>query len=329
MRRFIAVGALAALASASAAGASAATSPAPSRPSLGRIGIRERTIPYSQRNNPRDRLYIVQHVSPGTRIHRLIQVANMSPKKVRLQVYPAAASISHGQFLFARGRTPNQLTTWTRVSSYSVTLAPHQLKTLRVTIAVPRNASRGEQFGVIWAQDVGSRAGPPGRHIMLVNRVGIRMYLSVGPGGPRPSNFTVSAPYAHRGQGNSAVVSATVNNTGGSALDIGGTLTLTGGPGGLKAGPFPSATVATVAPGQSAAITFRMGRGIPNGPWRASLHLQSGLIVRNEQASIDFAKVPARPPWLPILSALAAVLVVVALGAVVLTRRRRLVRQHA
>jgi hypothetical protein len=327
MRRFIAVGALAALASASAAGASAATSPAPSRPSLGRIGIRERTIPYSQRNNPRDRLYIIQHVSPGTRIHRLIQVANMSPKKVRLQVYPAAASISHGHFLFARGRTPNQLTTWTRVSRHSVTLAPHQLKTLRVTIAVPRNASRGEQFGVIWAQDVG--AGPPGRHIMLVNRVGIRMYLSVGPGGPPPSNFTISAPYAHRGQGDSAVVSATVNNTGGSALDIEGTLTLTGGPGGLKAGPFPSATTATVAPGQSAAITFRMGRGIPNGPWQASLHLQSGLIVRNEQASIDFAKLPGRSPWLPILSALAAVLVVVALGAGFLTRRRRLVRQHA
>jgi hypothetical protein len=322
MRRLIAVGALAALASASAASASAATSPAP-RPSPGRIGIRQRTIPYSQRNNPRDRLYIIQNVRPGTRIQRLIQVANLSRTRVRLQLYPAAASITHGHFLFGSGRTPNQLTTWTKVSAASVTLAPHQLKTLKVTVSVPRNASRGTQDAAI---------GRSGRaNVMLVNRVGIRMYVSVGPGGPPPSNFTISAPYAHRGQGGRGVVSVTVNNTGGSALDIQGTLTLTGGPGGLKAGPFTSATVATVAPGQSAPVTFLLGKGIPNGPWRASVHLQSGLIVKNEQASIDFAQAPGRSPWLLALSVLAAVLVVVALGAGVVTsrRRRRPVGLHA
>jgi hypothetical protein len=328
MRRLIAVGALAALASASAASASAASSPGPSHPAPGRIGIRQRTIPYSQRNNSRDQLYIIQHVRPGTRIQRLIQVANLSPARVRLQVYPAAASIAHGQFLFAPGRTPNPLTTWTNVSSGAVTLAPHQLKTLKVTISVPRNASRGNQYGVIWAQDAG--VGRSGRaNVMLVNRVGIRMYVSVGPGGARPSNFTISAPYARRGQGGGGVVGVTVNNTGGSALDIQGTLTLTGGPGGLRAGPFASPTTATVAPGQSAPITFRMDRGIPNGPWQAAIRLQSGLIVKNEQATIDFAPASAGSPWVPAASALGAVLAVVAVGAGVLTRRRRLVRQHA
>jgi hypothetical protein len=269
-------------------------------------------------------------VRPGTRIQRLIQVANLSRTRVRLQLYPAAASITHGHFLFGSGRTPNQLTTWTKVSAASVTLAPHQLKTLKVTVSVPRNASRGNQYAVIWAQD--AAIGRSGRaNVMLVNRVGIRMYVSVGPGGPPPSNFTISAPYAHRGQGGRGVVSVTVNNTGGSALDIQGTLTLTGGPGGLKAGPFTSATVATVAPGQSAPVTFLLGKGIPNGPWRASVHLQSGLIVKNEQASIDFAQAPGRSPWLLALSVLAAVLVVVALGAGVVTsrRRRRPVGLHA
>jgi hypothetical protein len=329
MRRLIAVGALAALASASAASASAATSSGPSRPSPGRIGIRQRTIPYSQRNNPRDRLYIIQNVRPGTRIQRLIQVANLSRTRVRLQVYPAAASIAHGHFMFAAGRTPNQLTTWTRVSAGGVTLAPHQLKTLKVTISVPRNASRGNQYGVIWAQDAATgRSGHA--NVMLVNRVGVRMYVSVGPGGPPPSNFSISAPYAHRGQGGRAVVSVTAKNTGGSALDIQGTLKLTGGPGGLKAGPFGSATVATVAPGQSAPVTFLLSRSIPNGPWQASVHLQSGLLVRNEQDSIDFAQAPGGSPWLPALSALGGVLAVVALGAgVVTSRRRRLIRLHA
>jgi hypothetical protein len=328
MRRLIAVGALAALVSALAASASAATSPALYRPPLSRIGIRQRTIPYRQRRNPRDRLYIIQHVRPGTRIQRLIQVADLSPKPVHLQVYPAAASIAQGHFLFAVGRTRNLLTTWTRVSSNNVTLAPHQLKTLKVTIAVPRTAPRGEQYAVIWAQDIGT--GRRGRtHVMLVNRVGIRMYLSVGPGGLQPSNFTISTPYAHRDGEHRAVLSVTVHNTGGSALDVDGTLTLTGGPGGLKAGPFPSATVATVAPGQSAPVTFRLGRGIPNGPWQAAIHLQSGLIVRNESATIDFGQFPARSMWLPAVSSLAAVLIVVALGAGVLSRKRRLIRQHA
>ena len=330
MRRLIAVGALAAQASASAASASAATSSAPSRPSPGRIGIRQRTIPYNQRNNPRDRLYIIQNVRPGTRIQRLIQVANLGRTRVRLQVYPAAASIAHGHFLFAPGRTPNQLTMWTRVNAGGVTLAPHQLKTLKVTISVPRNASRGNQYGVIWAQDAATRRS--GRaNVMLVNRVGIRMYVSVGPGGPPPSNFTISAPYARRAQGGRAVVNVTVDNTGGSALDIQGTLTLTGGPGGLRAGPVASATMATVAPGQSAPVTFQLGRGIPNGPWEAAVHLQSGLLVKNEKASIDFAQAPGRSPWLRVLPVLAAVFVVVALGAGVLTsrRRRRPVRLHA
>jgi hypothetical protein len=48
-----------------------------------------------------------------------------------------------------------------------------------VTIRVPRDAAPGERYGVVWAE---TRAGPDsGDGITQVNRVGIRLYLSVGP----------------------------------------------------------------------------------------------------------------------------------------------------
>jgi hypothetical protein len=53
--------------------------------------------------------------------------------------------------------------------------------TATVRIAVPKNAPPGEQLGVIWAE-ARSTADAAGS-VVQVNRVGIRIYLSVGPGG--------------------------------------------------------------------------------------------------------------------------------------------------
>jgi hypothetical protein len=319
MRRSLAVLGLAATVSAAAA-SPAAASTAAHAPKQGSFGIRLLNAPVSERANPRARLYIIDHVAPGTTIHRRIQVASMSRSAMHLGLYAAAASIAHGKFLFAPGRKQNLMTTWVHLSRPAVRLAARRHAAVAVTIRVPRNAPPGEQYGVIWAQDRGH--APAHRNIGLVNRVGIRIYLSVGPGGPPPSNFTVTPPDASRGTSGRALVTVQTDNTGGRALDIGGTLTLTGGPAGMRAGPFRLASDATIAPGQSAPVDFVLSRSIPDGPWHALIRLRSGLVVRAEQATIDFAAGPGAGGF-PVLPAAGISLLALAVIAGMIIRARR------
>ena len=316
-RSFVAFG-LAAAVCAAAAGPAAASA-APHTPRLGSIGIRLMNAPVSERANPLARLYIIDHLAPGTTIRRRIQVANTSRSAARLTAYTAAASIAHGQFLFAPGHKQNLMTTWVHLSRPDLRLAAGQRGQETVTIRVPRNAPPGEQYGVIWAQDRGRDRAHP--NIGLVNRVGIRIYLSVGPGGPPPSNFTMTAPDASRGAHGRAFVTVQTHNTGGRALNISGTLTLTGGPSGLRAGPFLLTSGATIAPGQSAPVEFTLGASIPNGPWQALIKLRSGLVFRSEQSTIDFSGVPAGSGF-PIAAAAACLLALVIIAGVVIGLRR-------
>lgn len=115
-----------------------------------------------------------------------------------------------------------------------------------MTIAVPRDASPGERYGAVWAE---ARATPvAGQGITEINRVGMRMYLSVGPGGPPAAGFRIQSLVAARASDGRPLVRAQVHNTGGRALDMSGTLRLLQGPGGLAAGPFPARTGTTLGP---------------------------------------------------------------------------------
>jgi hypothetical protein len=318
MRRSLAILGLAAALCAAAAGPAAASAD-PHTPRLGSIGVRLMNAPVSERANPLARLYIIDRLAPGTTIRRKIQVANMSRSAARLTVYPAAASIAHGQFLFAAGHIQNLMTTWVHMSRPVLRLAAGQRGQETVTIRVPRNAPPGEQYGVIWAQDRGRDRAHP--NIGLVNRVGIRIYLSVGPGGPPPSNFTMTTPGASRGAHGRALVTVQTRNTGGRALNISGTLTLTGGPAGLQEGPVMLASGATIAPGQSAPVQFALGASIPNGPWHALIKLRSGLVFRSEQATIDFGAGTVGSGF-PMALAAAALLALIIIAGVVIGLRR-------
>jgi hypothetical protein len=324
MRRSLAVLGLAAAVSAAAAGPVAAAASA-HPPKLGSIGIRLMNAPVSERANPLARIYIIDHLGPGTTIHRRIQVVNASRSALRLTVYPAAASIAHGQFLFAPGHQQNLMTTWVHMSRPVLPLAAGQRGQERVTIAVPRNAPPGEQYGVIWAQDRGR--DPAHRNIGLVSRVGIRIYLSVGPGGPPPSNFTMGPPDTSRAASGRALVTVQTHNTGGRALNISGTITLAGGPAGLRAGPFLLASGATIAPGQSAPVKFALGGSIPNGPWHALIKLRSGLVARTEQATINFSASPAGSGFPVMPAAAAAMLTLIIIAGLIIRTRRPLSRR--
>lgn len=248
------------------------------------IGIRLVDAPVDTRDNPRALVYIIDHVKPGTTIERRIEVSNDTGKSTDVEVYPAAAAITKGSFVGLEGGTPNELSTWTKVSTPRLRLVHGVKKMVDVTIDVPSDAAPGEQYAVLWAQTASGGGGA----ITQVSRVGIRIYLSVGPGGEPASAFEIESFTAQRDPSGAPVMAATIHNTGGRALDLNGELTLRDGPGGLSTGPFPVTLGTTLGRGETEPVTVELDQQLPDGPWEAHLEVTSGLLTETAQATITF-----------------------------------------
>jgi len=309
------------------AGRVAKPSPAPSPEN---VGIRLTEVTEALANDPRARLYIIDQVTPGTRFSRTIEIQNDASVSNVIEVYPAGAAIVDGAFVGSEGAAPNELSTWVAVSTPSVSLRSRKVSNVVATIAVPADASAGERYAVIWAQvkTTNKTAG-----LTTINRVGIRIYLSVGAGGGLASSFEIKALVAGREADGEAFVKALVTNTGGRALDISGELSLTDGPGGSSVGPFVVTLGTTMAIGASQNVSIKLPRALPAGPWLASLTLHSGLLNETASATIKFpdvgsnAPVPATGQGTPLLvwvlpAIIAALLIAATLGLWRLNIRR-------
>ncbi|MFD5276346.1 hypothetical protein ACFWIX_02165 [Pseudarthrobacter sp. NPDC058362] len=161
--------------------------------------------------------------------------------------------------------------------------------------------------------------------------MGIRVYLSVGPGNGKPADFAIGSLTAVRGVDGKPRLSALVTNTGGRALDLQGSLTLADGPGALSAGPFDTKKASTLATGERREVVFELPAEIPNGPWTAEVRLKSGLLERVASARITFpdegenaasVPVPGSGGLLFILGAL-SIFVLALLLAILIRRHRR------
>jgi hypothetical protein len=323
--------ALTAVVAAPASASTAAPSSARRAAAAGGIGLRLVDAPVTARNDPRARVYIIDHLAPRTVIHRRIEVSNTTASTAHVDLYPAAATIAKGSFLGAAGHTRSDLSTWTSVRPGASDVPAGGRVTATVTITVPRDAAPGEQYGVVWAE---ARSAPiAGGGVVQVRRVGIRLYISVGPGGPPAADFTIDSLTAKRSPDGRPLVLATVHNTGGRALDMNGTLQLLAGPGGLSAGPFPATLGITLAIGDTEPVTIALDKRIPAGPWDARITLYSGLLERSARATITFPDIGTSPPvnttstrprWLyPAIGGLLGLLLGIPALLVVLRRRRR------
>jgi hypothetical protein len=233
-------------------------------------------------------VYIVDHLNPGDTITRRIEVQNSTPADADVQLYVGAADVEDGQFTFGEGRDGNDLTDWTTISPTTVSLpATDGTAQAEVVITVPQDAADGERYGVIWAELPGS-----GGEANLVNRVGVRIYLSVGDGEEPESDFTIDTLRAVRDEDGTPVVETSVTNTGGRALDLGGELTLANGPGSLTAGPFQVEIGTTLGPGESAPARIELDPELPAGPWDATVTIKSGREERTAEATITFPDEP-------------------------------------
>lgn len=338
MRRgpyFVLIGLLAATVASAAAGSTTTVAQ-----TAGTVGIRIVDAPESRADDPRARIYVVDHLGPGTTIERRIEVSNDTGEPQSIELYAGSASIEGGEFRFGEGRKPNELTGWTRVAPPSLTLQPAEKGRATVTIAVPRDATEGERYGVVWAEV--RAAATPEASIGAVNRVGVRMYLSVGTGGEPETDFEVTDIEGRRDEDGNPTVAAIVRNIGGRAVDLSGDLRLTDGPGGLSAGPISAKGGTTVSPGQSGPVLFILDKALPNGPWAAEISMRSGTTVRQARGTVTFpddigavskgevsegSQRPARSNLLQITAATALLLLIA--GVIVLYSLRHLKAKRA
>lgn len=269
---FLMAGAL----SAPAIGASAQSAPPAG------LTIRLAEAPADRAKDPRALQYVVDHLAPGAVISRKIEVTNNTGHPTKVRVYGGGATIVDGSY------TPDdkgEVASWIKTSKSELDLAIGEAVTLVATITVPAKATEGERYGVIWAELPGVDTADG---ITEVSRVGVRTYLSIGPGGEPKSAFVVEALTPSRGDDGAPIISATVRNTGGRALDMTGDLKLENGPGGLSAGPFPAKVGTTLGVGQSAPVTVTLDKQVPAGPWEARITLRSGTEVREAKATVTF-----------------------------------------
>jgi hypothetical protein len=302
-------------------------SAASTQPKPGGIGVRLIADASSSSVEPFTLSYIVERIAPGGRVLRHVEISNTTTAAAEILVFPAAASYVKGKFSFAAGRTKDSLSIWTTVSRSVLRLAPGATALEAVTIRVPKRASSGERYAVVWAEV--SAPSPTQSGVRLVNRVGVRMYVSVGKGGSPPARFTVGSLRASRSTNGDPLVVAKVSNVGQPAIDVTGALTLSGGPGGLAAGPFPVMLGTLLAPSHSSIERVQLSDQIPRGPWRAELTLSGDGTRESSVTEITF---PVRTLTngrrslaLPLtLSVLILVLILATGGSVVRSRRRRL-----
>ena len=206
-----------------------------------RLGLRLVQARGSAAHNPRARRYIVGYLRPGTVIHRSILIDNLGSATAHVAVYSGAARIRNGSFLASAGQTRSKLTSWIALRKSTYHLRRGASVTDLVTIRVPRQATPGdpgdlgEHYGVIWVQQVTHARGGAATK---VSRVGIRIYLAVGRRAAPPTRFTVTSVTGHRYAGGRPLLTASVTNTGGRAVDLSGSARLTAGPGWFPAEDF-------------------------------------------------------------------------------------------
>lgn len=248
------------------------------------IGIRLLEAPADLAEDPRAQGYVIDHVRPSTMIEREFEVTNGEPAAFTADLYTVGARIEGQAFLPDGGRGQNLLASWVSVDPPTMQVAAGTRRNATLRIDVPADAPEGEHYAVVFAE---RRPDDPGG-LAVSSRVGIRIYLSVGPGGAPVSDFTIDSVTASRDDDGRPTITAAVTNSGGRALDLTGSVRLTEGPGGTQAGPFDLDVAATLPPGGSGQAVLGLSPDLPDGPWLAVLTLGSGLLEQVVEVRLTF-----------------------------------------
>lgn len=295
----------------------------------GSIGIQLLDIPVAEQDDPRARLYIIDRLAPSATIARRVKVVNTTSAVAHVLLYAAASDVVAGEFTVAADHIQNELSSWTTIAPSSVDVPAGGSAIATATVHIGSDAAPGERYAAIWAESRSSSASSSG--VSEVNRVGIRLYISVGPGNAPAADFSVTSLQAIRDSSGHPTIIAQVRNTGGRALDMHGTLSLKDGPGGLSAGPFPATLGTTIGVHAIEPVRITLDSRLPNGPWSATLTLSNGMIQHDATATVTFPAAGSSIPvmvqsgnlWMWALITGAVVVVLVAIILMIRIRTRR------
>ncbi|MGW1058203.1 hypothetical protein [Micromonospora rubida] len=306
-----------------------ATDPAEDK---GTFGISLLDVTPGHRSDPRALTKIVDHLAPGAVIKRRVLLLSDLRQHRAIEVYPGAAAIENGKLRVGEGHATNELTSWISLDHDRVDMSPGDKTPVVVTIRVPSTAPTGERYGMVWASLSSKDNAPGGSRIDAVNRVGIRIYLHVGPGDEPPSDFTIGTMVPALDEKGKPAVTVGVNNTGGRALDITGEVSFSDGPDDTRAGPFSFDTT-TLAPGEPGKVTASLPDNLADGPWKVRVSLTSGTVKHSAAGTITFPRAgePGQPSrlsgvsnnWPTVGGALAVASAAVLTGLVWAARRSR------
>lgn len=249
------------------------------------VGIRLVEAPTDRADDPRARSYIIDRVGAGSTFTRRIEVSNGDPQPMDVLLYGTTATLRDGDFSVGPADATGGVAEWISVTPRSARLQPGQRLEAVVSVTVAEDAPDDEYYGAVVVERPAVR-GVAGVSNGL--RAAVRVYLSVGQGSEPASDFLVDSMAAERGADGRPVVTALVRNTGGRALDLSGSLSLSEGPGGLSGGPFLAQLGTTLAPGDTGPVTVPLDQAVRGGPWTATLTLRSGLLERQARAQITF-----------------------------------------
>lgn len=260
--------------------------PAASGQESGSISIALADADAHATDDPRSAHYVVDAAAPGNTFEREVLLTNTTPNEVPIDLYVGDASIRDRRFSFEDAPLTGGIASWSSVAPSTLVLAAGATSTAVVTIDPPRDADRGEHYGVIWAQ-VGSTSGAT----TVINRVGVRVYLALGDGTSPPSDLTVDLLTASRDADGAALVAVNVTNTGERALEISGDVALEEPSGEIVSTPIEPGTV--LPPRDSGEALARVP-DVADGPWDATVTVLANGIERQVTATISFPHEPDR-----------------------------------
>ena len=269
--------------------------------------------------------FVVLKVDPGVRTRDRLILENRSEERQTYDLYTADATSVDGAFVLSGAdATPTGVGSWLRLPVRTVVLGPGKSRTITFALAVPANATPGDQAGGVVALPRTTEAAESSSNVKLRARygVGVRTYVRVG--GELQAEVTASDLSIDLSGGfgsaflgaDSATVSYKVANSGNVIL-----------------APASTGQVST----RTSTIDIaehRFGEMLPGSATAVIEHvdgLRWGSLIGRVHAKITVTAEGADPvtleasawrvPWLTIVGLAALLLVVVA--SIWLVRRRR------
>jgi len=120
--------------------------------------------------------YITEHIKPGERTQRQIQISNFSSKPKNLKIYSSEAEQNAGTGYFTKEGQTEGIKNWIDLPTKTLTLQPGESTILSTNLIVPKNASIGLHTGAILVREI-NPASKTGQTFSIEK--GIRVYTNV------------------------------------------------------------------------------------------------------------------------------------------------------